>query len=374
MIMSDPGVELTVVAPTLDERDNIAAFVAGLDAALRGIAWEVVFVDDDSPDGTAAVARALSRDDRRVRVIQRLARRGLASACVEGVLSSSAPFIAVMDADLQHDATALPQMLARLRAQSLDVVIGSRYVPGGSIDGWEPRRLLWSRLAARCARRLLKVGELHDPLSGFFMLRREAFEAGMHQLSQHGFKILPDILASAPRPLQVAEIPYTFAARRSGASKFDSAVIWEFAVLVLDKLTGRLLPARFVLFCIIGGSGVLVHLAALSVLRLGLPFPGAQSGAVLVAMTSNYVLNNAITYRDQRLHGREFWRGLLSFYLVCAVGALANVGIARLIYARGEVWWLAGLAGALIGAVWNYAATRVYTWRPRPARARAPRR
>jgi dolichol-phosphate mannosyltransferase len=100
----------------------------------------------------------------------------------------------------------------------------------------------------------------------------------------------------------------------------------------------------------------------LFVLRLEVSFTAAQTGAVLVAMSWNYAVNNAVTYRDQRLRGRLFWRGLLSFYLICAVGAVANVGVARLIYARREVWWLAGLAGALVGAVWNYAATRVYTW------------
>jgi dolichol-phosphate mannosyltransferase len=186
-----------------------------------------------------------------------------------------------------------------------------------------------------------------------------------------GFKVLLDILASAPRPLRFVEIPYRFAPRQHGESKLGGAVAWEFSVLLLDKFAGRFVPARFLLFCVIGASGVLVHLGVLAGLRLVLPFTAAQAGAVLAVMSSNYALNNAITYRDQRLRGRDFWRGLLSFYLICAVGALANVGIARLIYARGRVWCPAGLAGALVGAVWNYAATRVYTWR-RPGEA--PRR
>jgi dolichol-phosphate mannosyltransferase len=358
---------LSVVVPTFEERDNVAPLVAQLDAALRGIAWEVVFVDDDSPDGTAAAVRAIARADPRVRVIQRLGRRGLSGACVEGILSSSAPYVAVMDADLQHDARVLPQMLARLDAQELDLVIGSRYVAGGGTGEWDSRRAFLSRLGVGSARLLLGIGGIEDPMSGFFVIRREAFEACARGLSQQGFKLLLDILASAPRPLRAVEIPYRFAPRQHGASKLDTAAAWEFGVLLLDKLVGRTIPPRFVLFCAVGGTGVLVQLAALGVLRFGLPFPAAQTGAVLLAMTSNYLLNNAVTYRDQRLHGRAFWRGLTSFCAICAFGAAANVGVASLIYARGSVWWLAGLAGAALSAVWNYAATRLYTWR-RPGR------
>ena len=361
--MTEPGAELTIVVPTFQERDNIVPLVARLDAALAGGAWEVVFVDDDSPDGTADVVRTLARTDRRVRVIQRFGRRGLSGACVEGILSSSATYVAVMDADLQHDESVLPEMLRRLRSEPLDLVVGSRYVPGASTAGWDRRRLFLSRVGVGSARLLLRVGDLNDTMSGFFMLRREAVEPCLRRLSQQGFKLLLDILASAPRPLRFVEIPYHFASRQHGQSKLGGAVAWEFTALLLDKFVGRFVPARFLLFCLIGASGVLVHLGVLAVLRLVLPFTGAQAGAVLAAMSSNYALNNTITYRDQRLRGKEFWRGLLSFYLICAVGALANVGIARLIYARGEMWWLAGLAGALVGAVWNYAATRVYTWR-----------
>jgi len=360
--MAASGVELTIVVPTFQERDNIAPLVARLHAALREVAWEVVFVDDNSPDGTAEAVRAIAHSDPRVRVIQRVGRRGLSGACVEGMLSSSAPYVAVMDADLQHDESVLPEMLRRLRSEALDVVVGSRYVTGGSTTGLDRYRLLLSRVGTRTAQLLLGIGNLHDTMSGFFMLRRAALEPCLGRLSQQGFKVLLDILVSAPRPLKFVEVPYRFAPRQYGSSKLGAAVAWDFAVLILDKLVGRVVPARFLLFCLIGGTGVLVHLGVLAVLRVVASFTAAQTGAVVAAMTSNYALNNAITYRDQRLRGRDFWRGLLSFYLICAAGALANVGIARLIYGRWAIWWLAGLAGALAGAVWNYAATRLYTW------------
>jgi dolichol-phosphate mannosyltransferase len=267
-----------------------------------------------------------------------------------------------MDADLQHDATLLPRMLARLKAEELDLVIGSRYAAGASTDEWSQRRLLLSRLGIRGARWLLPSGELRDPLSGFFMLRREVLEGCVRRLSQQGFKVLLDILASAPRPLRLAEMAYRFAPREHGSSKLGAAVAWQFGLLILDKLAGRLLPARFLLYAAVGTSGVLVQLAALGALRYALPFTAAQGSAVWLAMTSNYLLNNAITYRDHRLRGLRFWRGLVAFYVICSIGAVANVGVGTLLYARGQIWWLAGLASAIVGAAWNYGATRFFTW------------
>jgi len=360
--MTEPGVELTVVVPTFEERDNIAPLVARLAAALDGIAWEVVFVDDDSPDGTAEIVRAIARADRRVRIVQRLGRRGLSGACIEGILSSAAPCVAVMDADLQHDPTLLPRMLARLAADKLDLVIGSRYAAGGSTGAWSRRRRLISRLGSRTARWLLPQAHFTDPLSGFFMLRREVFESCVRRLSPQGFKVLLDILASTPPALRVAELPYRFAPRERGTSKLDAGVAWQFGWLILEKLSGRLLPARFLMYSIVGASGVLVQLVALAALRLVLPFAVAQACGVLLAMTSNYLLNNALTYRDQRLRGGDFWRGLATFYLICSVGAVANVGVGTLLHARGELWWFAGLTSAIVGAAWNYGASRFYTW------------
>ena len=354
--------ELAVVIPTFNERDNIAPLVERLERTLTGIAWEAVFVDDDSPDGSAAAARAVARVNPRVRVIQRIGRRGLASACVEGVLSSSAPYFALIDADLQHDETLLPHMLHRLRDVDLDLVVASRYAEGGSARGLDSQRLLISRLAVRLAQSLFRV-ELQDPMSGFFLMRRDVFDSVVRQLSQRGFKILFDLMASSPRPLKFVELPYQFSPRQRGASKLDSMAAWHFGVLILDKLFGRYVPVRFVMFAVVGGSGICVNVAALyATLALGASFGLAQTVAVLAAMTSNFMFNNLITYRDQRLHGSAMVRGLLSFYGVCSIGAVANVGVAELIYHDRPVWWLAGLAGAAIGVVWNYVASRLLTW------------
>ncbi len=354
--------ELTIVVPTFNERDNVELLIARLDAALRGIAWEVLYVDDNFPDGTAAKLRELAQTDPRIRCLQRIGRRGLSTAVIEGMLASSAPYLAVIDADLQHDESLLPQMLAAIKAEDLDVVIGSRHVAGGGVGDWDRRRVTISGFAARLAR-LIIAAELTDPMSGFFMLSRPAFERAVRRLSGQGFKILLDLFASTPVPYRFKEIPYVFSQRQHGESKLDSLAIWEYLMLLLDKLFGRYVPVRFISFAAIGGSGVVVHFLTLYFALKAVDFPAAQALATVVAMTSNFVLNNMLTYRDRRLVGRRFVTGLGSFYAVCSLGAVANVGIASAAFAHHYTWWLSGLAGAAVGVVWNYAVSSIFTWR-----------
>jgi dolichol-phosphate mannosyltransferase len=358
--------ELSVVVPTFNERDNVTVLYRRLEATLAGMAWEVIFVDDNSPDGTWEVVRALAKKDSRVRCIRRIGRRGLSGACIEGILASSGPFAAVIDADLQHDETQLPKMVALLRSGEAELVIGSRYIEGGSADSFNKQRAGASQLATEVARRVLKV-EVADPMSGFFMIRRDRFEQLAPQLSTQGFKILLDVIASAQGKLRTVEIPYTFGSRQHGESKLDSMVALDFLGLVLAKLTHDVVSLRFLLFAMVGGTGLVVHLAALFIAHeiFQEPFAEAQAAGALIAMTSNFILNNFLTYRDQRLKGFAILRGLLLFYLVCGVGLLANVGVAFAVFDQEPIWWLAGLAGALMGVVWNYAMSGLFVWRKR---------
>ncbi|WP_213289386.1 glycosyltransferase family 2 protein [Bradyrhizobium sp. sGM-13] len=358
--------ELSVVVPTFNERDNVTVLYRRLEATLAGIAWEVVFVDDNSPDGTWEVVRGLARKDSRVRCIRRIGRRGLSGACIEGILASSAHYAAVIDADLQHDEAQLPKMVALLRSGEAELVVGSRYIEGGSADSFNKQRAGASQLATEVAKRTLKV-EIADPMSGFFMIRRDRFEQLAPQLSTQGFKILLDIVASAQGKLRVVEIPYAFGSRQHGESKLDSMVALDFLGLVLAKLTHDVVSLRFLLFAMVGGTGIVVHLVALFIAHeiFNARFAEAQAIGALVAMTSNFILNNFLTYRDQRLKGFAILRGLLLFYLVCGVGLLANVGVAFSIFEQEPIWWLAGLAGALMGVVWNYAMSGLFVWRRR---------
>jgi dolichol-phosphate mannosyltransferase len=357
---------LSVVIPTLNERDNVEPLLRLLAAALPFSSWEAIFVDDDSRDGTADHVRAIARRDPRVRCVQRIGRRGLATACIEGVLASAAPFVAVMDADLQHDEQLLPQMLAILDRGEAELVIGSRYVAGGGVGAWDRGRARISGFATWLARVICKT-DVADPLSGFFMCRREVFERALRRMSGQGFKVLLDLLASSPQPIRVAELPYVFRQRQHGESKLDTLVAWEYGMLLADKLVGRAIPIRFVLFALIGGLGLIVNLAVLwlSLNRLGFSFAVSQAIATVVAMTSNFFLNNQLTYRDLRLRGVAMLRGLSAFYLICGLGAIANVGVASYVFSENRAWWLAGVAGAIVGAVWNFAMSSVFTWKRR---------
>jgi dolichol-phosphate mannosyltransferase len=362
-----PGVggrELSVIVPTFNERDNIEPLLMRLEAVLCGIEWEAIFVDDDSPDGTADKIRSLAQTDARIRCVQRIGRRGLSTAVIEGMLSSSAPYLAVIDADLQHDEAALAQMLGVIKTQDLDVVIGSRYAAGGGVGEWDRRRVTISGIAGRLARIVIPA-ELSDPMSGFFLISRPAFERAARCLSGQGFKILVDLFASTPVPYRFTEIPYLFRPRLHGQSKLDSLVAWEYLMLLLDKRLGGFVPPRFVSFSAIGVSGVAVHFITLYCTLQLLSFPIAQACGTIAAMTSNFVLNNILTYRDRRLAGLRFFTGLASFYGICSIGAVANVGIATAAFGQHYTWWVSGLAGAAVGSVWNYAVSSIFTWRRR---------
>jgi dolichol-phosphate mannosyltransferase len=361
-----PVPELDIVVPTFCERDNIPLVIGKIAAALKGIAWGVIFVDDDSPDGTAALAKAIGEHDPRVRCIRRIGRRGLMGACIEGMLASQAPYVAVMDADLQHDERLLAEMLARLRADAADIVVGSRYLDGAGGSGMSARRAAASRFAGSLTRRLLGI-TTSDPMSGFFAIRRAVFDEIAPRLATQGFKILADILSSADSHIRVLDLPYAFRSRQHGTSKLDSKVILDFADVLLTRAVGNLIPARFPYFMIVGGIGVAVHLVALrAILTLtDAAFLAAQTVATIAAIAGNFFLNNLLTYRDQRLHGLALIRGLLVFYGICFVGALSNIGVANWIYANRSSWWLAGLLGSLVGLVWNFALSSTFVWRAR---------
>lgn len=357
--------ELTVVVPVYNERANIPRVVSRLSAALAGIAYEVVFVDDSSPDGTAEAVRIAARDDPRCRLINRCGQRGLSGAAIEGMLSAQAALVAVIDADLQHDETLLPPMKAALEAGPADLAVATRYAAGGSGESLGGLRHALSSLGGQLVRRLFGI-RLSDPLSGFFMVRRNLVEQVAPRLSPDGFKVLADLVISAPRTARIVELPYRFGVREHGESKLDGKVALEFAALLVSKLSGGILPLRFILFCVVGGLGIIVHLAtAWALLQLQQAFVTAQLSATLIAMTSNFFLNNVITHRDRRLRGAALLRGLAFFYLICGFGVVANVGLANVLFQQRPNWWLAALAGALVGTVWNYAISATLVWRQR---------
>jgi len=356
--------ELTIVVPTYNENDNIERLINDLSSALTDVDWELIIVDDNSPDGTSPLARTLAQKDSHVRCIQRLGRRGLSSACIEGFLASASPYIAVMDADGQHDERLLKKMLQSLKAGEADLTNGSRYISEGSTGELPPIRVKISKAASAVAHKMLNV-TVSDPMSGFFMFNRHSLEPTFEKLSGQGFKILLDMLVTAGDSIKVVEHPYTMRARAYGESKLDSLVILEFFSLIIDKLTGRQIPLRFFMFTAVGLTGVVVHMTALNFFfnTQQEVFWLSQAAATLAAMTTNFILNNSLTFRDRRLRGKKLFTGLLSFYAACSLGAIINVEIANSLFEYDIPWVIAGITGAAIGAVWNYAMTTNFTWK-----------
>ena len=359
-----PVYDLCVVIPTLNERENVILLLERLRALLVGVRYEVMVVDDDSPDGTAAVVRRYSRTHENVHVLHRVGRRGLASACIEGMLATSASYIAVMDADLQHDETILPEMSRLIADQQLDVVVGSRNISGGSMGDFSPWRVKLSRVGKKLSRVERHEG-LTDPMSGFFIVRRTFLDKIAHRLTGIGFKILLDIVLSAKDDVRIGEVPYHFRLRQHGQSKLDIIVGLEYMELILDKIMGDYVPVRFSLFCLVGAVGILFHLLIVWLL-LGtthLGFTEAQAAATLCVIALNYALNNSLTYRDRRRRGLQFWTGMLSFYIACSLGMVANLAISSQAFREGMPWVVAGVTGLMFSAVWNFGVTSMTIWR-----------
>jgi len=360
---------VSIIIPSLNERENIPIVVERLEALLTGRKWEAVFVDDDSRDGSLEVLMSLARTKPHVRFIRRIGRRGLSSACLEGMASSVADIFAVMDCDLQHDEAILSKMLAAFEEDpSLELAVGTRYAgEGGGVGEWSKVRIFISRLATSLGS-LARKTELSDPMSGFFAIRREVFEETVRQMTGKGFKILLDMVLSVGRPLKTQEFSYEFRTRQHGESKLDIVVGFEYLYLLADKMFGRFVPVSFVVYVLAGLSGLFLHLAALGILfrYVGIAFVTAQLTATLVAMVSNFLVNNSVTFRQQRLKGAMLLPGLLAYIAICGLGAIVNVQASEYLFENHIPWWFAGAAGALVGAVWNYAVSTqiVWTWLP----------
>jgi dolichol-phosphate mannosyltransferase len=366
-----PGaVRLSVVLPTYNEAKNLPELVPRLAELLREVRHEIIVVDDDSPDGTWRVAEALGERFAEVRVLRRVGRRGLASAAIEGFLAAKGVVLAVADADGQHDFRLLPELLGAVEAGA-DVAVASRYVAGGSVGAWDERRYALSRLATRLAQGLCRV-PVADPMSGYFAMSRRAFQEVLPRLNPVGFKILLDLLAHMPAGAVAREIPLRFGNRLHGESKLSRLVQIQFLEYVYDVTLGRWVPLVFVKYCTVGTLGVLVNAAAFWAASFILG-PAARetfagfSVAVLVAIQTailfNFLLNNAWTFSQTRLSGTRIATGFLRYNAACALGALANYAVSGFLFSNGWSRGVAVVAGALVGAAWNYTMSRAITWR-----------
>ncbi len=362
--------DVSIVTPTFNEHQNVPRLYELLAETLVDYRWELIVVDDNSPDRTWEAARALREQHNNLQVMRRVRSRGLSSACIEGVQMASGKYTVVMDADLQHDETKIPEMLERLK-QGADLVIGSRFADNASAEGLSSkRREMMSRFGNLLSRIFIRQ-QLTDPLTGFFALRTEDFLHLTPRLSDSGFKILVDLLIEGHFP-RVEEVGFQFRKREAGYSKLDRVILWQFGTFLIEKMTRGLLPARFVSFAIVGGSGVFVHFATLfMMISITSTFWIGQLVATLVAMTSNFFFNNWLTFRDKRLHGVDQLRGLVLFALFASVGIIGNVGVSTYIvseYTDGfslnnSLIVAAASAGIIIDTLWKFVMSERFVWK-----------
>ena len=362
--MSKPS--LSIVIPTYNEKDNIFKLLEKLKKVLKSINHEIIFVDDNSPDGTSAVIKDCMKKSSKIRLIHRIGRKGLAGAVIEGVFAANADLVAVMDCDLQHDETKLLDMINLFsKNKSLDIVIGSRFTETGEISekAFSKIRELGSKATTLIIKKVLNIAST-DPLSGFFMVKKVAFLKSSENLQTQGFKVLADFLATSGKHIEIEEIGYSFKNRIAGESKMSLITALELIGLVLSQILKGRVSIRFILFCMVGLSGIFVQLfiTGLAMLLIN-QFPTSQTLGIIAAMTSNYFLNNTITFQERKLKSLDLIRGLFSFYLICSLGAFANVAVATYIFGFSSNWLISSFVGACFGAVWNFTLTSIFTWK-----------
>ena len=361
------GIRVTIVLPTYNERDNVEPLIEQLWSLRQWFDLEILVVDDDSADGTAELVRQLAHAKPQLHLIRRVGRSGLASAIKEGLLDATGDIAVVMDSDGQHEPGSVLHAIELLVEGPLDLVIGSRFHPDAEIYGLSGRREAGSNLANAIARFSLprNYAQLTDYMSGFFALRFEPLLPLIRAVDVNGFKFLYELLAVSKGRLRTTEIPLSFQARTYGSSKLDLAIFWDFLISILHSLILRILPRRAISFGLVGISGVAVQLlVSLILMTIGsLSFKQALLIAAVCAASSNYLINNALTFRFQRLKGLKLLGGLLKFLMVACLPILANVGLASAFYsfvARDTLW--AQLAGIFVVFVWNYAASSRFVW------------
>lgn len=373
--------KVSIVTPTFNEAENICQFLAELRRHLARCDYEIIVVDDDSPDLTWKVAASeMAGADHRIRVLRRTERRGLGNSVIDGFKHSGGDAIACMDADFQHDPAILPEMLAALERGG-DIVVASRYAEGGATGEWSLVRSAGSKLATRLAKFMLGV-RIHDPMSGYFMLRRKDFQRVSEQLNGDGFKIMLEILVHL-KPSNVVEVPYTFRSRLAGTSKLSSIVIFDYMrqLCRLSTSAGRL-PGRFVKFASVGLIGAIVNLCVLALLIQFTSLRDWRASVLssLTAMTNNYVLNNAWTFGDRKIRGLKHFASCALYFLIsfCGLGVttaayaaisyvlVSSFGVAPRGQLPNSVLLLIQLISISFGTYTNYSLNKHFTWRPQP--------
>jgi dolichol-phosphate mannosyltransferase len=370
--LCSPKLELSVVVPTYNEAKNVAELVDALERSLRESlgpgSFEVIVVDDNSPDETWRVAQELAAARPYLRVIRRQGERGLSTAVIRGWQAAEGAILAVIDGDLQHPPEVIARLFAKIR-EGADLAVGSRNIEGGGVSDWSLLRRMLSRGAQVVGLLILPgvLGRVSDPMSGCFALKREAISGVT--LNPLGYKILLEVVGRG-RIGRVAEVGYVFRERVVGASKVTSKVYFEYLGHLVRLRFATLPTLRFVKFCLVGLSGVAVDMATLYFLsdptQLGLGLTRSKIVAAELAIANNFLWNDAWTFREvssKQPNASSRWRRFLRFNVVCTLGLVLNLIMLNMMF--NVFGWNRYVANAIaIGIVtlWNFWLNSRISW------------
>jgi dolichol-phosphate mannosyltransferase len=353
---------LSVIIPTYNEKDNIAPLVKRIHQALSGHDYEIVIVDDNSQDSTIEIAKKLM-PQYPVKLFVRREERGLATAVIHGIKQASGNIIGVIDADLQHPPEVLPRLLEAVEGGA-DMVFASRYVKGGGCPNWGLSRRIVSKVALKMAHIFLPSSRrVKDPLSGFFMFRREKVD--LDKLKPIGYKIALEIMLVGSFK-NIVEVPFVFEERSAGQSKLRPQQQFDYLkhLFSLMSRTGEFL--RFVKFIAVGLTGTAVNLGVLKLVTL---FTGWHETIQLipgieVSIITNFLLNDFFTFADRRTgKTASFFGRMLKYNLLAFAGAFINWGVAALMVNAGVNIYLSDFVGILIAFLWNYFFSTIWAWK-----------
>ncbi len=328
------GLELTVVIPTLNEEKNIPIIFEKVSNALKGVNWEMVIVDDNSTDRSPEVMREMTQKHHNFRFIRRIGRSGLSTACTEGMLSSAAPVIAVMDADGQHDETKLQTMLGLIQGDSADVVVGSRFKEGAELEAFSNFRTKLSLYSNTLAQKLFNL-PLKDSMGNFFMLRQTVLEEAAPHLCGRGQKLLFDILLVGPKDVRVAEVPIVFGVREHGDSKLSPLAAIDFGLQMWDRKFGQIFPTKAVIdICSILGFTLISTLIQWAIMKISYAMSGTFPNAALIlpfatvpSIALSYRIQRALTAKRKRTKGWGMVKEFLAYAAICLPFVLLTMWI-----------------------------------------------
>ena len=358
---------ISIIIPTFNEVNNILPLINKLIKIIKHFEYEIIVVDDDSPDGTSEEVNQYMQKNQNIKLITRIGRSGLASAIKEGLLFAKGKYLIVLDGDGQHDPICVLDMVNEIIKSNADLVIGSRFLDSSKLKGLSEKRSIGSKIANQASRISLpkNYSLITDYLSGCFCINKVNTEKLIRKIEINGFKFLYELLSLSKGRLNIIEVPLVFKLRKYGNSKLDLAIVWDFLISILHNFSFRIVPRRAISFGLVGLSGVFIQLSLTLILTriFLLEFSKVLPFSVVCAATSNFLINNQLTFRNNRLRNFSLFKGLLKFLLVASLPVIANVGITTAFYKYISAdTFIAQLAGIAIVYAWNYMASSLFVW------------